>query len=205
MELVRAKSVAIQAGLPTGRVRVALIILVLLVFSKNVYLASLTSFYTFYLIDKFHVTVQSAQLHLFVLLGAAAAGTFIGGPVGDRIGRKYVIWVSILGALPFTLLLPYANLFWTEVLTIIIGLVLASAFSAIVVFAQELVPGRVGMVSGIFFGFAFGAGGLGAAMLGQLADATSIDTVFTVCSFLPAIGLLTWFLPNIEPARHARH
>jgi FSR family fosmidomycin resistance protein-like MFS transporter len=205
LELVRTKGAAIRAGLPTGHVRMALIILVLLVFSKNVYLASLTSFYTFYLIDKFHVTVQSAQLHLFVLLGAAAAGTFIGGPVGDRIGRKYVIWVSILGALPFTLLLPYANLFWTEVLTIIIGLVLASAFSAIVVFAQELVPGRVGMVSGIFFGFAFGAGGLGAAMLGQLADATSIDTVFTVCSFLPAIGLLTWFLPNIEPSRHGRH
>jgi MFS transporter, FSR family, fosmidomycin resistance protein len=204
-ELVRTKGAAIRAGLPTGRVRLALVVLVLLVFSKNVYLASLTSFYTFYLIDKFHVTVQSAQLHLFVLLGAAAAGTFIGGPVGDRIGRKYVIWVSILGALPFTLLLPYANLFWTEVLTVIIGLVLASAFSAIVVFAQELVPGRVGTVSGIFFGFAFGAGGLGAAMLGQLADATSIDTVFTVCSFLPAIGLLTWFLPNIEPARHARH
>jgi len=204
-ELVRTKGAAIRAGLPTGRVRMALVVLVLLVFSKNVYLASLTSFYTFYLIDKFHVTVQSAQLHLFVLLGAAAAGTFIGGPVGDRIGRKYVIWVSILGALPFTLLLPYANLFWTEVLTVIIGLVLASAFSAIVVFAQELVPGRVGTISGIFFGFAFGAGGVGAAMLGQLADATSIDTVFIVCSFLPAIGLLTWFLPNIEPARHASH
>ena len=205
LELMRSKGAAIRAGLPTGRVRVALIVLMLLVFSKNVYLASLTSFYTFYLIDKFHVTVQSAQLHLFVLLGAAAAGTFIGGPVGDRIGRKYVIWVSILGALPFTLLLPYANLFWTEVLTVIIGLVLASAFSAIVVFAQELVPGRVGTISGIFFGFAFGAGGVGAAMLGQLADATSIDTVFIVCSFLPAIGLLTWFLPNIEPARHASH
>ncbi len=205
LESVRAKGAAIRAGLPTGRVRLALIILVLLVFSKNVYLASLTSFYTFYLIDKFQVSVQSAQLHLFLLLGSVAAGTFIGGPVGDRIGRKYVIWVSILGALPFTLLLPYANLFWTEILTIIIGLVLASAFSAIVVFAQELVPGRVGTVSGVFFGFAFGAGGLGAAMLGQLADATSIDTVFTICSFLPAIGLLTWFLPNIEPARQARH
>ncbi len=205
LESVRAKGAAIRAGLPTGRVRMALIILVLLVFSKNVYLASLTSFYTFYLIDKFQVSVQSAQLHLFLLLGSVAAGTFIGGPVGDRIGRKYVIWVSILGALPFTLLLPYANLFWTEVLTIIIGLILASAFSAIVVFAQELVPGRVGAVSGVFFGFAFGAGGLGAAMLGQLADVTSIDTVFTICSFLPAIGLLTWFLPNLEPARPARH
>jgi len=205
LELVKAKGAAIRAGLPTGRVRLALIVLVLLVFSKNIYLASLTSYYTFYLIGKFHLSVQSAQLHLFVLLGSVAAGTFIGGPVGDRIGRKYVIWVSILGALPFTLLLPYANLFWTEILTVIIGLILASAFSAIVVFAQELVPGRVGTVAGVFFGFAFGAGGLGAAMLGQLADATSIDTVFTVCSFLPAIGLLTWFLPNIEPARHARH
>jgi FSR family fosmidomycin resistance protein-like MFS transporter len=204
LESVRAKVAAVREGLPSGRVRLALLILVLLVFSKNIYLASLTSFYTFYLIDKFQVSVQSAQLHLFTLLAAVAAGTFIGGPVGDRIGRKYVIWVSILGALPFTLLLPYANLFWTEVLTIIIGLILASAFSAIVVFAQELVPGRVGTVSGVFFGFAFGAGGLGAAMLGQLADATSIDTVFTICSFLPAIGLLTWFLPNIEP-RPARH
>jgi FSR family fosmidomycin resistance protein-like MFS transporter len=205
LESVRAKVATVREGLPSGRVRLALLILVLLVFSKNVYLASLTSFYTFYLIDKFQVSVQSAQLHLFILLAAVAAGTFIGGPVGDRIGRKYVIWVSILGALPFTLLLPYADLFWTEVLTVIIGLILASAFSAIVVFAQELVPGRVGTVSGVFFGFAFGAGGLGAAMLGQLADVTSIDTVFTVCSFLPAIGLLTWFLPNIEPGRHARH
>ena len=176
-------------------------ILVALVFSKNIYLASLTSFYTFYLIQKFGLSVQSAQLHLFVLLAAVAAGTFIGGPVGDRIGRKYVIWVSILGVLPFTLALPYANLLWTELLTVIIGLVLASAFSAIVVFAQELVPGRVGTVSGIFFGFAFGAGAIGAALLGQLADATSIDLVYKVCSFLPAIGLLTVFLPDIEPAR----
>ncbi len=148
--------------------------------------------------------MQSAQLHLFVFLGAAAAGTFIGGPVGDRIGRKYVMWVSILGVLPFTLLLPYANLFWTDVLTIIIGLVMASAFSAIVVFAQELVPGRVGAVSGLFFGFAFGFGGIGAALLGQLADSTSIDFVYKVCSFLPAIGLLTAFLPNIEPAATLR-
>ncbi len=198
-----AKSAGVQAraGIPTGKVRWALGVLVALVFSKNVYLASLTSFYTFYLIHKFQLSVQSAQLHLFVLLGAVAAGTFIGGPVGDRIGRKYVIWVSILGVLPFTLLLPYANLFWTEILTVVIGLIIASAFSAIVVFAQELVPGRVGAVSGVFFGFAFGAGGLGAAMLGQLADATSIDVVYKVCSFLPAIGLLTWFLPNLEPPK----
>jgi FSR family fosmidomycin resistance protein-like MFS transporter len=186
-------------GLPEGKVLRSLAILVALVFSKNVYLASLTSFYTFYLIHKFGISVQSAQLHLFILLGAVAAGTFIGGPVGDRIGRKYVIWVSILGVLPFTLLLPYASLFWTDVLTVIIGLVMASAFSAIVVFAQELVPGRVGAVSGLFFGFAFGFGGIGAALLGQLADATSIDFVYKVCSFLPAIGLLTALLPNIEP------
>jgi MFS transporter, FSR family, fosmidomycin resistance protein len=199
---IRSAKVTVHAAMPGRRVMAALTILMLLVFSKNVYVASLTSFYTFYLIDKFQVSVQSAQLHLFVLLGAAAAGTFIGGPVGDRIGRKYVIWVSILGVLPFTLALPYANLFWTEILTVLIGLILASAFSAIVVFAQELVPGRVGAVSGMFFGFAFGAGGVGAAMLGRLADATSIDTVFKVCGFLPAIGLLTWFLPNIEP--HAR-
>ena len=145
--------------------------------------------------------MRSAQVHLFVFLGAVAAGTFIGGPVGDRIGRKYVMWVSILGVLPFTLLLPYANLFWTDVLTVIIGLVMASAFSAIVVFAQELAPGRVGAMSGMFFGFAFGVGGLGAALLGQLADATSIEFVYKVCSFLPAIGLLTWFLPNIEPKK----
>jgi MFS transporter, FSR family, fosmidomycin resistance protein len=191
------------AGWPEGRVLRSLAILVALVFSKNVYLASLTSFYTFYLIHKFGISVQSAQLHLFVLLGAVAAGTFIGGPVGDRIGRKYVIWVSILGVLPFTLLLPYANLFWTEMLTVVIGLILASAFSAIVVFAQELVPGRVGTISGLFFGFAFGAGAVGAALLGLLADATSIDVVYKVCAFLPAIGLLTYFLPNLEPGRQA--
>jgi MFS transporter, FSR family, fosmidomycin resistance protein len=190
-----------SSPVPAATVRRSLAILVALVFSKNVYLASLTSFYTFYLIQKFGVSVQSAQLHLFVLLAAVAAGTFIGGPVGDRIGRKYVIWVSILGVLPFTVALPYANLFWTELLTVVIGLVLASAFSAIVVFAQELVPGRVGTVSGIFFGFAFGAGAIGAALLGHLADATSIELVYTVCSFLPAIGLLTVFLPDLEPAR----
>ena len=186
----------VRSALPSARVRWSLLILVLLVFSKNVYLASLSSFYTFYLIEKFSLSIESAQLHLFVLLAAVAAGTFIGGPVGDRIGRKYVIWVSILGVLPFTLALPYANLFWTKILTVVIGLILASAFSAIVVFAQELVPGRVGAVSGVFFGFAFGAGGLGAALLGQLADATSIDLVFKICSVLPAIGLLTWFLPD---------
>jgi FSR family fosmidomycin resistance protein-like MFS transporter len=200
----KAASTAIHTGISRARVRLALLILMLLVFSKNVYLVSITSYYTFYLIDKFGVSVRSAQLHLFLFLGAAAAGTFIGGPIGDRIGRKLVMWVSILGALPFTLLLPYVNLFWTDVLTIIIGLVMASAFSAIVVFAQELVPGRVGAVSGLFFGFAFGFGGIGAALLGQLADSTSIDFVYKVCSFLPAIGLLTAFLPNIEPKAPTR-
>lgn len=191
-------TVAPRADMPTATVRRSLAILVALVFSKNIYLASLTSFYTFYLIQRFQLSVESAQLHLFLLLGAVAAGTFIGGPVGDRIGRKYVIWVSILGVLPFTLLLPHVNLFWTEILTIVIGLVLASAFSAIVVFAQELVPGRVGAVSGIFFGFAFGAAGLGAALLGRLADATSIGFVFQLCAFLPAIGLLTALLPDVR-------
>jgi FSR family fosmidomycin resistance protein-like MFS transporter len=195
---------AITSGLSAWRVRLSLFILMLLVFSKNIYMASLTSFYTFYLIQRFGVTVRSAQLHLFLFLGAAAAGTFIGGPVGDRIGRKYVIWVSILGVLPFTVLLPYANLFWTEILTVLIGLILASAFSAIVVFAQELVPGRIGTVAGVFFGFAFGAGGIGAAALGQLADHTSIEFVYKVASFLPAIGLLTIFLPNLEPSAKFR-
>jgi MFS transporter, FSR family, fosmidomycin resistance protein len=189
------------AGLPDAAVMRSLAILVALVFSKNVYLASLTSFYTFYLIHKFGISVQSAQLHLFLFLGAVAAGTFIGGPVGDRIGRKKVIWVSILGVLPFTLLMPFASLRMTELLTVVIGLILASAFSAIVVFAQELVPGRVGTISGLFFGFAFGAGAVGAALLGVLADATSIDVVYRICAFLPAIGLLTYFLPDLEPGR----
>jgi FSR family fosmidomycin resistance protein-like MFS transporter len=173
-------------------------VLIALVFSKYLYLASLTSYYTFYLITKFHISVQSAQIHLFLFLGAAAVGTFAGGPIGDRIGRKYVIWCSILGVLPFTLALPFANLFWTAVLTVIIGLVLASAFSAILVYAQELVPGRIGAISGIFFGLAFGVAGIGAALLGRLADSTSITFVYRLCAFLPAIGLFTAFLPNLE-------
>jgi FSR family fosmidomycin resistance protein-like MFS transporter len=183
------------------RVIFAISVLVVLIFSKFFYLASLSSYYTFFLMAKFHLGVRDAQLHLFLFLGAVAAGTIIGGPVGDRIGRKLVIWCSILGILPFTLCLPYANLFWTSVLSVIIGLVLASAFSAILVYAQDLVPGKVGTVSGLFFGLAFGMGGLGAAMLGKLADATSIDFVYKVCAFLPAIGLLTAFLPNIESKR----
>jgi MFS transporter, FSR family, fosmidomycin resistance protein len=187
--------------LPRKQVLFALTILMLLVFSKYFYIASLTSYYTFYLISRFHVSVASSQLHLFALFGAIAAGTLIGGPIGDKIGRKYVIWCSILGVLPFTLLLPYANLFWTGILSVIIGIVIASAFSAILVYAQELVPGRVGMISGLFFGFAFGMGGIGAAVLGQLADKTSIVFVYHVCAYLPAIGLLTGLLPNIEPRR----
>jgi FSR family fosmidomycin resistance protein-like MFS transporter len=191
-----------HASLSTGRVAAALAILGALIFSKYFYLASLVAFYTFYLMGKFHVSVQSAQLHLFVFLGAVAAGTIIGGPVGDRFGRKYVIWCSILGVLPFTLALPYANLFWTGILSAVIGLILASAFSAILVYAQELVPGRVGAISGLFFGFAFGMGGVGAAFLGALADRTSLGFVYQVCSFLPIIGILAAFLPNLEePAR----
>ena len=190
-----------HATLSRKKIGIALTVLMALVFSKYFYLASLTSYYTFYLLSRFHVSVQSSQLHLFAFLGAAAAGTFFGGPVGDRFGRKYVIWGSILGVLPFTLALPYANLFWTGVLSVIIGFVIASAFSAILVYAQELVPGRVGLISGLFFGLAFGMGGIGAAVLGKLADMTSIVFVYRVCAYLPAIGLLTGLLPNIEPAR----
>jgi len=199
----RAAGTVIHAGLTSRKVATSLIILIALMFSKFVYLSSLNSYYTFYLIGKFHMSVKSAELHLFVFLFAVAAGTVIGGPIGDRIGRKYVIWCSILGVLPFTLLLPHANLFWTSVLSVVIGLILASAFSAIVVYAQELMPGRVGMVSGLFFGFAFGMAGLGAAILGRLADSTSITFVYQVCAFLPAIGLLTGFLPNLDTRRRA--
>jgi len=177
----------------------ALAVLMALIFSKYIYLVSLTSYYTFYLITKFQVPVRTAQIHLFMFLAAVALGTVLGGPVGDRVGRKYVIWCSILGVFPFTLMLPYANLFWTGILTVVIGLILASAFSAILVYAQELVPGKVGTIAGLFFGLAFGVAGVGAALLGKLADATSIVLVYRVCSFLPLIGLLTAFLPNIEP------
>jgi FSR family fosmidomycin resistance protein-like MFS transporter len=190
-----------HAPLPTGKIVLSLAILVALMFSKFFYLASLMSYYTFYLMGKFHMSLQNAQLHLFIFLGAVAAGTIIGGPVGDRIGRKYVIWVSILGVLPFTLLLPYSNLFWTSVLSVIIGLILASAFSAILVYAQELLPGRIGAVSGLFFGFAFGLGGIGAALLGKLVDLTSLNFVYHLCSFLPTIGILTAFLPDLAPAK----
>ncbi|MGJ8480865.1 MFS transporter [Sphingobium yanoikuyae] len=193
---------ALHVELPRGQAARGIAILLALIFSKYVYLASLTSYYTFYLIQRFDLSVQNAQLHLFAFLAAVAVGTVAGGPLGDRFGRKYVIWFSILGALPFTLALPYAGLFWSGPLTVIIGLILASAFPAIVVFAQELVPGKVGMISGLFFGFSFGMGGLGAAGLGWLADHSSIEMVFRVCAFLPAIGLLTAFLPNLGRERN---
>jgi len=186
-----------HSALPPRKVAFYMSILIALMFSKYFYLASLISYYTFYLISKFHLSTQSAQIHLFIFLGAVAAGTIIGGPVGDRIGRRYVIWVSILGVLPFSLLLPYSNLFWTTILSVVIGLILASAFAAILVYAQDLIPGRVGVVSGLFFGFAFGMGGVGAALLGKLADLRGIDFVYHVCAFLPAIGILTAFLPNL--------
>ncbi|HXT80507.1 MAG TPA: MFS transporter [Acetobacteraceae bacterium] len=197
----RATATPVASSLPRATVVGALTVLLVLLFSKNVYTSSLSSYYTFYLIQKFHVSVQNAQLHLFVFLGAVAAGTFAGGPIGDRFGRKPVIWFSILGAFPFALLLPYASLMWTGVLSVVIGLVIASAFSAILVYAQELMPGRVGMVAGMVFGFSFGLGGLGAAALGWIADFTGIDTVYRVCSFLPLIGLMTAFLPDIERRR----
>jgi FSR family fosmidomycin resistance protein-like MFS transporter len=186
------------ARLPRAATQRALALLLVLVFSKYIYLTSLTSYYTFFLIDRFGVSVQAAQLYLFIFLGAVAAGTFIGGPVGDRFGRKYVIWGSIFGVLPFTLILPYVPLFWTAVLSAVIGVILASAFSAILVYAQELVPGRVGLVAGLFFGFAFGIGGLGAALLGRLADATGIEFVYRLCAFLPAIGIVAFWLPDLK-------
>ena len=189
------------ASVPNTRRTVAIGILLMLIFSKYFYLASINSYLTFYLIDKFQLPVQSAQMYLFVFLFSVAVGTLLGGPIGDKIGRKYVIWGSILGVAPFTMLLPYANLFWTGVLVVIIGLIIASAFSAILVYAQELIPGNVGMVSGLFFGFAFGMGGIGAAVLGKLADSTSVEFVYHVCAYLPFIGLLAVFLPDMDSAR----
>lgn len=183
--------------LPKGRVMWAVAVLVLLTATKNVYMASISSYFTFFVIEKFGIDVQQAQLMLFLFLGAAAAGTFLGGPIGDRYGARFVIWFSILGVIPFALMLPYANLFWTGVLSVIIGLIFSSAFSAIVVFAQELVPGRVGLIAGVFFGFAFGFGGMGAAVLGIFADRQGIEFVYTICSYLPLLGILTILLPKI--------
>jgi FSR family fosmidomycin resistance protein-like MFS transporter len=193
-----SKQQAIANHFSKRKVAFAVVILLVLIFSKYFYMASLTSYFTFYLIDKFQLSVQTSQIYLFIFLFSVAAGTLAGGPIGDRFGRKYVIWFSILGTAPFALMLPYANLFWTGVLIVPIGMILASAFSAILVYAQELIPGKVGLVSGLFFGFAFGMGGIGSALLGRLADSTSIEYVFHICSFLPLIGLLTGLLPNIE-------
>ena len=190
------KAAQASHGISRKRVIAALVVLGLLVFSKYFYMASFTSYFTFYLIEKFDLSVASSQLHLFLFLGAVAAGTFFGGPIGDRIGRKAVIWFSILGVTPFTLALPYADLFWTTVLSVVIGFILASAFSAIVVYAQELVPGSVGMIAGIFFGLMFGFGGIGAALLGYVADLRGIEYVYGLCSFLPLFGLLAVFLPS---------
>jgi MFS transporter, FSR family, fosmidomycin resistance protein len=184
--------------LPARKVALSMVILLVLIFSKYFYLASLSSYYTFYLMHKFQLSVQSAQVHLFAFLFAVAVGTFFGGPIGDRIGRKRVIWISILGAAPFAMALPYANLAWTGILAFIIGLILASAFSAILVFAQELIPGKVGTVSGLFFGFAFGMGGIGAAVLGKVADHYGIEFVYHVCSYLPLLGILAAFLPDLR-------
>jgi FSR family fosmidomycin resistance protein-like MFS transporter len=194
---------AVSAATAMSRPKIvwSLFILLMLVFSKNFYIASLTSYYTFYTIDKFGVSVEDSQLLLFLFMAAVAAGTFLGGPIGDRFGRRPVMWISILGALPFSLALPYAGLWGTIALTVMIGFIMASAFPTIVVYAQELLPGRVGMVAGLFFGFAFGFGGLGAALLGALADYTSIEYVYQVCSFLPAIGVVMLFLPRMPPAR----
>lgn len=187
-------------GLSKGRVTFALVVLAVLVFSKYWYMTSLTSYFTFYLIEKFQLSVSSSQMYLFLFLGAVAVGTFAGGPIGDKIGRKKVIWFSILGAAPFTLALPYVDLFWTAVLSVVIGFIIASAFSAIVVYAQELVPGNVGMIAGVFFGLMFGFSGIGAALLGLLADTHGIEYVYKLCSFLPLVGILTVLLPTTKGA-----
>jgi MFS transporter, FSR family, fosmidomycin resistance protein len=189
-------------SLPKPIIVKTITILLVLIFSKFFYTAMMSTFYTFYLIDKFHMSVPDAQISLFMYLAAVAAGTLVGGPIGDRYGRIVVIWVSILGVLPLTLIMPYSNLFWTQVLSMGIGFILASAFSSIIVYAQDLLPGRVGMVSGLFFGFAFGMGGLGAGLLGILADKTSVDFVFKLCAFLPALGILTYFLPKLDRNVH---
>ena len=199
-----ARAGTVRHAAPRHHVALALVVLLMLVFSKYVYLASINSYYTFYLIEHFHLSVRSSQLHLFVFLASAAIGGMVGGPLGDRLGSKYIIWASILGVLPFTLLLPHANLFWTGVLTVPIGLILASAFPAIVVYAQDLLPGRTGTVAGLFFGLAFGMGSIGAAVLGKVADHLGVDAIYQICAFLPLIGLLAAFLPDLRES-HAAH
>lgn len=190
-----------RVSLGRNRIIVSLLILLVLMFSKFFYMAGITSYFTFYLIDRFNISVQQSQVYLFVFLGAVAAGTLLGGSLGDKFGRKIIIWISILGAAPFSLLLPYTDLLWTGILIAIIGIIIASAFSAILVYAQELVPGKIGTVSGLFFGLAFGMGGLGSALLGYLADHTSITYVFKICSFLPLLGIITAFLPNLKSGK----
>ncbi|MCW4469129.1 MFS transporter [Flavobacterium sp. MFBS3-15] len=188
-------------NLTPRQVTISVIILLVLIFSKYFYFAGLTSYFTFFLIEKFNLSVQDAQFHLFLFLLSVAAGTLLGGPLGDRFGRKYVIWFSVLGAAPFTLMMPYANLFWTGVLSVIIGTIISSAFPAILVYAQELLPKRLGMISGLFYGFAFGMGGLGSAVLGYVADQTSITYVYHICAYLPLIGIIAWFLPNLKKGK----
>lgn len=187
-----------KPALSKSRIVASIAILLILIFSKYFYLTSITSYYTFYLIQKFHLTVQQSQFHLFLFLISVAIGTLAGGPLGDRFGRKIIIWVSILGIAPFTILLPHANLFWTSVLSVIIGVIMASAFSAILVYAQELLPGKIGLVSGLFFGFAFGIAGIGSALLGKLADYAGLETVFGICAYLPLLGIITAFLPDLR-------
>lgn len=203
LTLKKVKKAIELPDLSKNKIIWSVVILLVLIFSKYFYMASMSSYFTFYLIEKFHLSVQDAQFHLFLFLGAVAAGTLIGGPLGDKFGRKYIIWFSILGAAPFTMMLPYADLFWTGILSVIIGIIIASAFSAILVYAQELLPKNVGMVSGLFFGFAFGMGGLGSALLGNLADHTSIDYVYHLCAYLPLIGVIAVFLPNLKHKKAA--
>ena len=201
LEIARKSKVVLHEYHPRitkKQVKISVGILLTLIFSKYIYMTSISSYFTFYVMEKFGVSVSDSQFYLFLFLGAIAAGTLIGGHLGDKFGRKYIIWFSILGSAPFTLILPYANLFWTGILIILVGVVLSSAFSAILVYAQELMPGKVGMISGLFFGFAFGMAGLGSAILGLLADSTSIVFVYKICSFLPLIGMITYFLPNLK-------
>lgn len=204
VHLIKTKKnpgINLENRLSRRKITFAVGVLLVLIFSKYFYLACMSSYYTFFLIDKFHLSVQAAQIHLFIFLAAVAAGTLLGGPLGDRFGRKYVIWLSILGAAPFTLILPHVPLVYVTILSIFIGFILASAFSAILVYAQELIPGKIGTISGLFFGFAFGMGGIGSALLGVLADYTSVQYMFMICSFLPLLGLLTAFLPNLHAAK----
>lgn len=198
--ITRSRQMVVSAvnPIPKKKVVYSIIILLILIFSKYFYSASISSYYTFYMMEKFHVSVEQSQVYLFIYFAAVAFGTILGGPIGDRYGRKLVIWVSILGVAPFTLLLPHVDLVGTVILSIIIGVVISSAFSAILVYATDLIPGKVGMVAGLFFGLAFGMGGIGSAVLGQLADKTSVEYVFSICAYLPLLGIITWFLPNLE-------